>query len=184
MPRSIFIWFSLAIHVFALSALGLGSVKAISLQVRSGGPMSIEVSGEKGIMKNKSARPPAPVRIVKEARAKLEEDADGAASTQPPGAIAAFAAAMSLNPAPVYPPAAVRDGIEGLVEVEIAVDSDGRPTDVLVVKTSGSKLLDEAALDAAKRWHFSPAESNLGPIRSKVVVPVRFALSGRQINKF
>ena len=58
------------------------------------------------------------------------------------------------NPEPEYPAAARRRGIEGVVVVRIAVDMAGAAADCEVLHTSGSVLLDRAALDAARRWRF------------------------------
>jgi TonB family protein len=55
---------------------------------------------------------------------------------------------------PIYPDAAERAGIVGVVLLEIAVDADGRVSDANVVRSI--PLLNQAAIDAAKQWRYSP----------------------------
>lgn len=81
------------------------------------------------------------------------------------------------NPPPVYPIAARRLREEGLVFVRVAVAADGRATAVTVERGCGHPLLDEAALDAVRRWTFEPARAAGTPVDSLVVIPVRFSLS-------
>jgi protein TonB len=77
--------------------------------------------------------------------------------------------------APAYPPAALRNGERGTVVVRISVGVDGTPVDVGIERSSRSRDLDRAALDAARRWRFRPAQSNGQPIRGDVLVPFEFA---------
>jgi len=51
------------------------------------------------------------------------------------------------NPAPKYPPLALRMGYQGKVVLLIAVDASGAVTSVEVKTSSGYKILDEAALE-------------------------------------
>lgn len=77
-----------------------------------------------------------------------------------PAVAAAEAAAIVLvplaghNPQPEYPALAWRHGIEGTTLLALAVDAAGSVTDVQLVTSSGSKLLDDAALRAARSWRF------------------------------
>lgn len=57
-------------------------------------------------------------------------------------------------PAPRYPQLAVRRGWEGVVAVELSVDSVGRVDQVRLAESSGQRVLDEAAIQAAQRWRF------------------------------
>lgn len=50
-----------------------------------------------------------------------------------------------------YPDQARRQGVEGVVEVEFTLSSDGRVEDVKVLRSSGSPLLDEASIETIKR---------------------------------
>jgi periplasmic protein TonB len=60
---------------------------------------------------------------------------------------------------PVYPPASIRFGEEGVVELEILVLRDGRIAQVRVVHGSGYPRLDRAAVEEAReRWRLQPAQ--------------------------
>lgn len=78
------------------------------------------------------------------------------------------------TPAPRYPPAAMRRGESGTVLVRIEVGPDGVPVSTSVANSSGSRLLDRAAVDAARRWRFEPAHVNGQPTVGTVHVPIDF----------
>jgi protein TonB len=76
---------------------------------------------------------------------------------------------------PSYPELARRAGLEGVVELEISIDTTGRVTDVEVVR--GLPLgLSEAAADAVRRWSFRPARTRAGPVASRRMIRMRFML--------
>ncbi|HDH99776.1 MAG: energy transducer TonB [Candidatus Latescibacterota bacterium] len=77
---------------------------------------------------------------------------------------------------PEYPEIARRAGIEGTVFVKILVGKDGRPEEVKFLK--GPEIFREVALDAARRFLFSPAKQNDRPVKVWVVVPIQFRLEG------
>jgi len=83
-----------------------------------------------------------------------------------------------LTPAmPVYPPLARARGIEGLVVLETIVDRAGRvePDSIKVVESIA--LLDEAAIEALRKWRFRPGRDEQGEaVRVLVQLPVRFRL--------
>lgn len=81
------------------------------------------------------------------------------------------------SPPPSYPPQAVRENLTGVVELEILVGIDGKPIDVSVVRSSGHRLLDQAAIRVVKsRWKFQPAMSNGQPVQARGRVPIEFKL--------
>jgi periplasmic protein TonB len=51
-----------------------------------------------------------------------------------------------------------RMGDEGEVRLDILVSAEGAVLEVKLKRTSGSELLDRAAVDAVKRWRFRPAQ--------------------------
>ena len=58
---------------------------------------------------------------------------------------------------PEYPSAASLLGEEGATSLKLLIGTDGRVVDALLVTSSGSSRLDEAAIKHAKRnWVFSP----------------------------
>jgi TonB family protein len=55
-----------------------------------------------------------------------------------------------------YPEESRLSGAEGIVELMIDIDADGRVTDVLVMRPSGYPLLDRNALETVRTWQFQP----------------------------
>jgi protein TonB len=94
----------------------------------------------------------------------------------PAGAPAGWALGSSDNPAPRYPSAARRRGIQGIVTLAVRVAASGLPVAVEVAASSGSTLLDEAALEAVRRWRFQPATAAGRPVEASLAVPVEFRL--------
>ena len=77
---------------------------------------------------------------------------------------------------PEYPDIARRAGIEGTVWVKILVDKQGKSKKAIVIK-SDAEIFNEAALQAALQWVFTPAIMNSGPVAVWVAVPFRFQLN-------
>jgi len=50
-----------------------------------------------------------------------------------------------------YPPEARRQGMEGTTEVEFQVAKDGSVKEVMVVRSSGFPLLDQASMETIRR---------------------------------
>lgn len=58
---------------------------------------------------------------------------------------------------PIYPPLALENGIEGSVTLRVMVAPNNRIRLVEVVESSGSPLLDKAAIAAARQYRFQAA---------------------------
>ncbi len=84
------------------------------------------------------------------------------------------------NPAPAYPYAAIRQGQQGLVMLEVLVDKTGRPTRVEIHQSSGFALLDQSALWTVRRWKFDPAHVGFIPTNARIRVPIRFMLDKKE----
>lgn len=74
------------------------------------------------------------------------------------GALAKVPATPRRRPAPEYPRAARRDGIEGFVIVRLRVDETGRVVDAVVTEAVPPGVFDEAALRAARTYRYDPAQ--------------------------
>lgn len=85
-------------------------------------------------------------------------------------------AAYLQNPRPEYPLLARQMGIEGTVRLRVKVSASGSPLDVQVESSSGSALLDRAAIRAVWRYRFVPARRGQRSVEDVVSVPVRFRL--------
>ncbi len=131
-------------------------------------------------LRNKGISPPSP--LLQEARlpdadssrgtAQGGNDASPGASLSPP----TYAVPGSGNPAPQYPRAARRRGLEGKLVLRVTVDRDGRPDRLTVLESSGHSLLDDAARDAVSRWRFTAGMRGGAPISATVDVPIVFRL--------
>ena len=80
------------------------------------------------------------------------------------------------NPAPDYPAQAVRQGWQGTVLLRVKVLQSGAVDSVEVVKSSGKKLLDDAAIHTVERWVFAPSTRGSTPIDGFATVPIEFKL--------
>lgn len=80
------------------------------------------------------------------------------------------------SPSPAYPEIARRAGVEGTVWVKIWVDKEGKAKKALIQK-SDAELFNQAAIDAAMQWVFTPAVMNNGPVAVWVSIPFKFKLN-------
>ena len=80
------------------------------------------------------------------------------------------------NPKPHYPLLARNKGIEGRVVVNVLVSAQGTVKTISVGQSSGSRLLDKAALQTVKKWRFHPVLHNGKAVPSSETVPVVFKL--------
>jgi protein TonB len=74
-----------------------------------------------------------------------------------------------------YPEIARRNGVEGIVAIEILIDEEGRVVKYLIVR-SDSQYLDEAATRALLGTSFTPAKRGGTPIATWITVPIRFRI--------
>ncbi len=118
--------------------------------------------------------------------AKLQDGAEGPTLAQS----SEVGARLFRSVQPAYPERAQKDDVRARVVVEVAVDATGRVTDASVLRreriTSGGSMpvpslaygLEEAALDAARRSIFRPAERNGEPVATRTTITFTFGDSG------
>jgi protein TonB len=109
----------------------------------------------------------------------IEEPAPNAitAETSPAPPVAETAnMTVSRRVDPIYPAGSRRDGEQGTGMFRVLVDEKGRPTQVEVLKSSGFPRLDEAAMQAIRKWSFKPAMQNSQAVQSWTRVQVAFRL--------
>jgi protein TonB len=82
----------------------------------------------------------------------------------------------TVNRPPAYPSLARKRGWQGTVLLEVDVQSDGMVKSIQINKSSSYKLLDREALDAVRKWRFSPGLKSGEPVPMKVIVPIHFLL--------
>lgn len=78
---------------------------------------------------------------------------------------------------PPYPELARQEGRQGTVVLRTKIDIDGKPKQVEVAVSSGSEILDRAALEYMKLAKFSPALKEGSPIPAVITFRVRFKLN-------
>ena len=78
---------------------------------------------------------------------------------------------------PEYPAVAVRSGIEGLIKLEVRVDSLGKVLSVRTLEGSAANaLLESASIRAMRLWEFKPYQVGSRHINFTVIVPFRYRL--------
>jgi protein TonB len=83
-----------------------------------------------------------------------------------------------LNPKPRYPFLALRRGLEGEVTLLVEVTAAGEVAGVTVKKSSGHKILDDAAVTTVSRkWRFFPARLGGESVPDVVEFSIDFKLS-------
>lgn len=87
-----------------------------------------------------------------------------------------YDAAYLHNPKPNYPLAARKRGIEGQVLLRAEIQPDGQSSRIELKRSSGSDMLDQAALQAVKTWRFEPARRNNRSVLAWVEIPITFKL--------
>jgi len=77
-----------------------------------------------------------------------------------------------------YPEKARKAGLEGKVDVMVTIPASGIPRDFTVVHST-DKIFDEAALKALEDMPaWNPGRQRGKPVRTRVMIPVRFSLNG------
>jgi periplasmic protein TonB len=79
------------------------------------------------------------------------------------------------GPNPVYPEAARRARIQGVVVLECVIGKDGTVRDVKVLRPLPLGLT-EAAVEAVQKWKFKPSTLNGKPVEVLYILTVRFNL--------
>jgi protein TonB len=80
---------------------------------------------------------------------------------------------------PVYPELAVRAGVEGRVIVSVWVDKEGKPHEVWVAYST-NEIFNEAALEAARKYLFTPGCMSTGPVSVWVTLGFTFRLTNKR----
>jgi protein TonB len=136
------------------------TLPAISEPAPAPGPPALALSG------NTIALPPsAPIVASKP-------------STAPPDGVTRTARPQGgYQVRPAYPSAPRRLGIQGTTMLRVHVLADGRIGDVLVEHSAGHPDLDQAAMEAVRRWRFEPARRGADAVAMWVLLPVEFRLT-------
>lgn len=120
-------------------------------------------------MQNEATRILVSDNVRQDQQPKRQRPSDFALFDQPPQPI--------KRVQPVYPPEAMKAGIQGVVWVKLWVDEAGDVREATVTKSDVS-VLNKAATVAALEWKFKPAMLKSKPIATWVAIPFSFTVSG------
>jgi protein TonB len=81
-------------------------------------------------------------------------------------------------PPPPYPADARPAKLQGGALLLVEVDAQGAVAKVTIRRSTGSTLLDAAAVKAVRTWRFEPARLGARVVAASVEVPVRFVYRG------
>jgi TonB family protein len=80
---------------------------------------------------------------------------------------------------PPYPPSAVRRRITGEVLLKLTLSESGSVTSASVARSSGNRVLDEAAVSAARAWRLPGSSLPPKPDCDRTPVPPKHDLAAR-----
>jgi TonB family protein len=108
---------------------------------------------------------------------QIEQDVNIQIDDGPPPDFVPFeqAPAVIKRVEPVYPEIARKVNLEGKVIAYLWVDKQGKVRDVKIFK-SDSEIFNQAVIDAAKQYMFTPAMMKNGPVSVWIAVPFTFQL--------
>ena len=125
-----------------------------------------------------SLAPAAPAPAPAEPAAVVASVPPAPPASMAPLVLPRFNAAYLQNPAPIYPLLSRRVGEQGKVLLRVVVRPDGMPEQIELRRSSGSQRLDQAAVEAVRKWRFVPARQGETPVTAAVIVPIVFPLEG------
>ena len=128
---------------------------------------------------NSASSPSAPSASEMQAQVSGPKVISGSSGGGGRTADADYRAESLRNAQPRYPIYSRKMHQEGVVIVSAEVLTDGSATDIRIAASSGIKLLDEAALETIKQWHFIPAKKDGIPYVQRLRIPVTFSLNNR-----
>jgi TonB family protein len=80
---------------------------------------------------------------------------------------------LKRSVSPVYPPAALRERVRGLVLLRVLVSETGEPVEIRVLEPARDDLT-KAAVEAIRAWRFEPARKDGAAVRTWVTIRVPF----------
>jgi protein TonB len=122
----------------------------------------------------------APPPVEKPAPPPVEKPAPPpapAVATPAPAPVTTPAQLLKAVP-PSYPPDAYRSRQQGWVEVAFTVTADGKVANAKVSSAQPTRVFDQAALEAVRRWTFKPRMVNGQPAEEQVTRRIEFKLGG------
>ncbi len=125
------------------------------------------------------APPPVAQRPTAPAAERPQTDPSRSADARPRGGGGTSLPVAISRPAPEYPSQALRNNESGTVHLRITVDENGKPSDIVIERSSRSRALDRAAVQAVRRWTFRPAMQDGRAVAGELKVPIEFSIDSR-----
>ena len=127
--------------------------------------------------------PTQPVSVTTSPAPAPEESVPGPPSPAAHGPSQAIANGGDLSsqmisaPPPRYPTESRRHRESGTVVLSVLLSADGTVADIGIARSSGFDRLDRAALNAVRRWRWSPTMRNGAAVMVRGTVEIPFVLS-------
>jgi protein TonB len=113
-------------------------------------------------------------RIALPALAALALAACGKSEAPATPAVAPTELAALETPPPAYPIELACAGAGGQTVLKVTVGTEGKPTEVALIRSSGQTQLDQLAQEKVREWKFRAATRNGQPVAQTIQVPVDF----------
>jgi TonB family protein len=124
-----------------------------------------------------SGGPPAEISDLSAKIMSMRVARPAASSKPEPAVLPENALRRTFFMSPTYPARAREREIEGWVDLEYTVTTDGTTRDAIVRAAEPAGMFDRAALDAVKRWRYEPRVVGGSVIEQRVETRLRFRLS-------
>ena len=147
--------------------------QSLSRELLSRASQSIEALDDEGavVWINEAESVGADADGVRKARNVLTERQIARESAKP---IPASSMKVITYVAPVYPTRALDRGLQGWVDLEFTVGTDGRTRDIAVANASNDSLFRREAMEAVKQWQFEPRTFLNRKIDQRCFTRIRF----------
>jgi TonB family protein len=147
--------------------------QSLSRELLSRATQSIEALDDQGavVWINEAESVGADADGVRKARNVLTERQIARESAKP---IPASAMKVVTYVAPVYPTRALDRGLQGWVDLEFTVGTDGKTRDITVASASNDSLFRREATEAIKQWQFEPRVFMNRTIDQRCFTRIRF----------
>lgn len=124
-----------------------------------------------------TSAPQVPVMAITTPPAPVASPAP--APPAPPATVTsdALGTRMIAGAPPRYPVESRRKKEQGTVELALVLGLDGKVESISVASSSGFARLDQAALEAVRRWRWAPTLRDGAPVRVRGIVEIPFVLS-------
>ena len=147
--------------------------QSLSRELLSRASQSIEALDDEGaaVWINEAESVGADADGVRKARNVLTERQVARESAKP---VPASSMKVVTYVAPVYPARALDRGLQGWVDLEFTVGTDGKTRDIAVANASNDSLFRREATEAVKQWQFEPRVFMNRSIDQRVFTRIRF----------